>query len=169
MNSNTYNPQNGSVIKSIGGSRIIKFEDPASVLNLSDKKWNEIVQKGARDYIEENKNKQLQKLEANRKIMDEQKKQIEAKNATKGVRRELDKEFFHKVGAQSSDVYYINEDKKNDFKNQLKGNAGKMSEILRQKHHEQKKDKLIQRKQKEEARKEAQAKFEEEEKQLRDV
>lgn len=78
--------------------------------------------------------------------MEEQKKQIEAKRAVKGVSRQQDKEFFHKVGAQSSDVYYINEDKKTDFKNQLKGNAGKMSELLRQKHHEQKKEKMIQRK-----------------------
>lgn len=59
---NTYNPVTGSVMKSISQG-IVKFEDPAQALNLSDDKWNEIVQKGARDYVEENKRKQQQKLE----------------------------------------------------------------------------------------------------------
>lgn len=134
----TYNPTCGSVIKSIPGDRVIKYEDPASALNLSDKKWNEIVQQGAKDYHSENKKKLIERLEKSRVIMQEQKKQIEARNATKGLRREEEKKFFHQTGKQSSDVYYVNQDRKTEFRNQLKGNAGKMSEILRQKTYEKK-------------------------------
>jgi len=48
-----------------------------------------------------------------------------------------DKEFYDKIGCKSSEVYYINEDKKTAYLNSLRGNAGKMAEHLRQKHMEE--------------------------------
>lgn len=60
-------------------------------------------------------------------------KQIEAKRAQKGVQRQLDKDFFNNVGFQSSDKYYINQDRAHEAKSQVKGNAGKMSELIRAK------------------------------------
>lgn len=44
--------------------------------------------------------------------MEEQKRQIEEKLALKNVDKERDREFFHKIGHQSSDIYYVNEDRR---------------------------------------------------------
>ena len=51
----------------------------------------------------------------NKAIWEEQKRQIEDKRLINGNVRTLEKEYFHKVGANSSDVYYINEDKKKAY------------------------------------------------------
>jgi hypothetical protein len=54
----------------------------------------------------------------------------------------MDKDFFNSVGYQASDKYYINQDKADVAHSMVKGNAGKMSELLRAKQLEKKRDKL---------------------------
>jgi hypothetical protein len=54
----------------------LKFEDPASALNMSDSRWNEIVQKDLADFKNENQRKVADKLARNKVIMEEQMKQI---------------------------------------------------------------------------------------------
>jgi len=62
---------------------IISYEDPVAALNLSDQKWNEIVQKQVVDFHKENARKVKDRLSKSKAIMEEQKKQIEEKRKNK--------------------------------------------------------------------------------------
>ena len=86
-----------------------------------------MVMQNKQKFDEENVKKVQDKRIKNQAIWEEQKKQIDEKNAHKGVDKVQDKEFFNKMGKYSSDVYYINEDKKKQREAGLKGNAGKMA------------------------------------------
>ena len=81
----------------------------------------------------------------NNTIWEEQKKQIEAKRLINSGKKGEDREFFERIGHKSSDVYYINEDKKKAFQAGLKGNAGVMAQNLRVKHNAQYQERLARR------------------------
>jgi len=65
----------------------LKFEDPASALNMSDSRWNEKVQKDLVDFKNENERRMAEKLARNKQIMEAQMQQIAEKEAMKGVGR----------------------------------------------------------------------------------
>lgn len=75
---------------------------------MTDDMWNDIVQRNAKEFKQENERKHIEKLIKNKAIQEEQMRQIEAKRAMKGVQRQLDKDFFNKIGFQASDKYYLN-------------------------------------------------------------
>lgn len=110
------------------GNKRIVYEDPAAALNVTERRWNQIVQENLVKFEAENAKKVTDKLDKNKRIWEEQKKQIEAKAIVNAQQKPKDQEFFHKVGAKSSDVYYINEDKKKAYNATLKGGAGKMAQ-----------------------------------------
>ena len=69
-----YGADNGSLT-----GRKIFYEDPAAILNMSDNAWNEQVQKQAREHKEKAQAEIQKKLERNKLIMEEQKRQIDEK------------------------------------------------------------------------------------------
>jgi len=73
--------------------------------------------------------------------MEEQRKQILEKKTQKSLQKQNDREFFNNYGKQASDVYYINDDKQLDKKSQIKGNAGRLADILRSKQTHEKREK----------------------------
>jgi len=119
------------------GDKKIAYEDPAAALNVTERRWNEMVIKNKRDFEEGNAKKAEAWKQKNLKIWEEQKKQIEAKRLINSGKKGEDREFFERIGHKSSDVYYINEDKKKAFQAGLKGNAGVMAQNLRVKHNAQ--------------------------------
>lgn len=64
---------NGSVVADMG-NHLVQFEDPVAALNLSDDKWNDIVQRNAREFKQENERKVQEQMLKNRAVMEEQKK-----------------------------------------------------------------------------------------------
>lgn len=61
------------------GNKKVFYEDPAAALNVTERRWNEIVIENKRKFHEENQKKIEDKLIKNKKVWEEQKKQIEAK------------------------------------------------------------------------------------------
>jgi len=120
----------------------VVFEDPAGALNMSEKAWNDLVQKQAQEFKDKAVREQKERFAKNRAIMEEQKKQIEEKQRLRSQDKIKDREFFHEVGCQSSDVYYINEDKRIAAQNKLKGNAAVLAENLRARQNQKKAQKL---------------------------
>jgi hypothetical protein len=55
------------------------YDDPAAALNVTERRWNAIVQENVRKDAEDKIRKETVKVEKNRIIWEEQKKQIEAK------------------------------------------------------------------------------------------
>jgi hypothetical protein len=92
-----------------------------------------MVIENKRKFEEENQRKVEIKKAKNLKIWEEQKRQIEEKRKITGAIKGEDREFFHSVGCKASDKFYINQDKKTAYEATLKGNAGKMAEVLRAK------------------------------------
>ena len=115
--------------------RMAIMDDPAAALNMTDRRWNAQVQDNVRKMNEEKERKAKLIKEKNHNIWEEQKKQIEAKKKVERDEKLKDREFYDKIGCKSSDIYYINEDKKIAYINSLRGNAGKMAQHLREKHN----------------------------------
>jgi len=115
------------------GDKKLVYEDPTAALNITERRWNEMVLENKRKFEEENARKEEVRKLKNKQIWEEQKKQIEIKKkAVEEVKFE-NREFFHSVGCKASDKFYINEDKKNAYLATLKGNAGRMAAELRAK------------------------------------
>ena len=88
------------------------YEDPAAQLNVSEEKWNAIVQENLRKFKEDRDKVRLDKIVRAKAIQEEQKKQIEEKKMIDQIERTREKDYFNKVGINSSDIYYVNADKK---------------------------------------------------------
>ena len=54
----------------------VVYEDPAEALNINEDKWNSIVQQNYKNFHEEKEKARRDKLERNRVIQEEQRKQI---------------------------------------------------------------------------------------------
>lgn len=78
-NPNAYQASQGSIFHNLPNNHKVLYEDPARVLNMTEDKWTAIVNKGAEDFVNENKKKHIDKLVENRKILVDQMKQIEDK------------------------------------------------------------------------------------------
>ena len=126
--------QNSHCVEMDNG-RMAIMDDPAAALNMTDRRWNAQVQENVRKMHEENDRKERLKKEKNHHIWEEQKKQIEAKRKVEREEKLKDRQFYDEIGCKSSDIYYINEDKKVAYINSLRGNAGKMAQHLREKHN----------------------------------
>jgi hypothetical protein len=66
-------------------NKLVHFSDPASSLNITDHRWNEIVQQQLKDFNDSNRKSSIEKLRRNRAIMEEQLKQIEEKRQNKSM------------------------------------------------------------------------------------
>ena len=62
-----------------GKSSYVVYEDPAAALNVSDDKWNAIVQENLRKFKDDREKARMDKIQKSKVIQEEQKKQIEAK------------------------------------------------------------------------------------------
>ena len=60
------------------------YEDPAAVLNVTERRWNQMVQEDIKKHKDEEQRKVLEKYQKNREVMEEQKKQIEARRKVDG-------------------------------------------------------------------------------------
>ena len=92
-----------------------------------------MVQEDIKKHKDEEHRKVLEKYQKNREVMEEQKKQIEARRKVDGKQKVEDKEFFDKVGYKASDVYYVNEDLKKEKLAMQRGNAHYMALDLKKK------------------------------------
>ena len=81
-------------------------------MNVSEEKWNAIVQENLRKFKEDRDKVRLDKIVRAKAIQEEQKKQIEEKKMIDQIERTREKDYFNKVGINSSDIYYVNADKK---------------------------------------------------------
>ena len=118
-----------SVTKSMGASpanayetRVV-YEDPAAALNLTDKKWNSIVENNLKAFNEEKVRVKEERLAKNKRVQEEQRKQIAEKQRLLRMERDQERDHFNTVGINSSDVYYVNHDKKEKQIAQLKGGS----------------------------------------------
>ena len=104
-------------------SKYLVYEDPAAQLNVSEEKWNAIVQENLRKFKEDRDKVRIDKIARAKAIQEEQKKQIEEKRIIEAAERNREKAYFNDVGVNSSDIYYVNADKKAAQINSLRGGA----------------------------------------------
>lgn len=71
-------PASGQRSNGFNGGKIV-YEDPAAQLNISEGKWNEIVQANLKKFSEDKEKAIKDKFAKNKAIQDEQLKQIEMK------------------------------------------------------------------------------------------
>ena len=113
------------------------FEDPSAALNLSEDKWNEIVQENARKYEAGKREAKARALEKAKKFQEDQLKQASIKQQILAKQKEDERAEFNRIGLKASDIYYVNEDRKAAANAALKGGAREVAEKLRQDHMHQ--------------------------------
>ena len=112
----------------------LHFEDPAAALNISDDRWNSMVQENLKKF-EEDKVRAIQAKKAkNKAIQEEQLKQIQERRNRELSLREAERKEFNLKGISASDVYYVNQDKKDQAKAALRGASKDVAADLRNKH-----------------------------------
>ena len=131
------------------------YEDPSAALNLSEDKWNEIVQENFKKYEAGQREAKAKAFERNRKIQEEQLKQASIKQQMLAKARVAEREEFNVKGIKASDIYYINEDRKAAASAALKGGAREVAEKLRADHAKMLEDKSMRMKEDARARVEA--------------
>ena len=89
----------------------VYYEDPAQALNVSDEKWNLIVQENLKKHKENEEKVKKDKFMRNKIIQDEQRKQVVIRKAKDDALKKKEMDDFNNFGVNSSDVYYINHDK----------------------------------------------------------
>lgn len=72
-----------SVLKPTSTAKDIKvvYEDPAAALNVSEEKWNEMVQNNLKKHKESEEKAKRDKYLRYKLVQEEQRKQVEAKKA----------------------------------------------------------------------------------------
>jgi len=119
------------MVNPFDNSKSVLFEDPSAALNLTEEKWNAIVQENRRKFEAEKVTAKAAKLERNKLIQQEQLRQMEARKKIIDDKKVVDRSNFNSVGIRSSDVYYVNEDKKSAAMAALKGGSRHVAEGLR--------------------------------------
>lgn len=56
---------------SMGFNKQIHYLDPAASLNITDQRWNEIVQQQLKDYQDSTRKTSLERLQKNKAVMEE--------------------------------------------------------------------------------------------------
>lgn len=125
------------------------YEDPAAQLNINEDQWNSIVQKNLQNFNDEREKAKNDKLMQNKVIQMEQLKQIKDRQEVERKLREQEKVQFNKEGINSSDVYYVNYDKKQDQIKNAKGGSRHLGAELHKQHVEQLTEGQIRRRQEE--------------------
>ena len=84
------------------------YEDPALALNLSDDKWNDIVQQNLKNFNEEKRVAKENARINNLKVYEEQKRQMAEKTHKSSIEKNSEMDYFRNVGVRASDVFYVN-------------------------------------------------------------
>ena len=71
------------------------YEDPADALNMSEDKWNNIVQKNLVEFEAEKEKKKQEKLQKAKTIQELQRKQMEEKKNRQNEIAKQEKDFFN--------------------------------------------------------------------------
>lgn len=74
---------------------LIVYEDPADALNMSEDKWNNIVQKNLIEFEAEKEKKKQEKLQRAKTIQELQRKQMEEKKNRQNEIAKQEKDFFN--------------------------------------------------------------------------
>ena len=109
----------------------IVHEDPAAKLNIDEKQWNDIVQENLRKYNDDRQKVQMQRLRKAQSIQQEQLRQVEEKNRKIQEERRREQEHFKNVGMNASNIYYVNQDKKDKERKDMRGGSKDLGEQLR--------------------------------------
>ena len=99
----------GQQVHRINERKVLVYEDPALALNLSDDKWNSIVQQNLKNFHEEKRKVKEDSRKHNLQVYEEQKKQMDQRKHIQSIERQRDVEYFKNVGVRASDVYYHNQ------------------------------------------------------------
>lgn len=114
----------------LNGGRVF-YEDPAAALNVSEEKWNLIVQENLRKHKETEEKTKKDKFLRNKIIQEEQRRQVELRKAQEDALKKKEMDDFNNFGAYSSDVYYVNHDKKLKKEADLKGGSFQLAQLLK--------------------------------------
>lgn len=98
----------GQQVRRINQNKLLVYEDPALALNLSDDKWNDIVQQNLKNFNEEKRVAKENARINNLKVYEEQKRQMAEKTHKSSIEKNSEMDYFRNVGVRASDVFYVN-------------------------------------------------------------